>query len=200
MNGHIRHCVVLNLSFTFLIASFSCSGNTFTGGKQGEAEAISTLPLSTTSTLPPVSIEQMSDVKINLQRKADKAAWNNCLLLSINDGPQINAGCNKTGGINKTTVLTVKSKPSCNKIRFILNSNNKLNFSTANKKNIRVESNATENLANFRGFKMYRQSEDALLVLTNDNGDRENHSDTTFVMSGLSQVNYYIENAEANCL
>ncbi len=127
-------------------------GNTFSGGKQGEAEAVSTLPTSTTSTLPAVSIEQLSDVEINLERKADKAAWNNCLLLSINDGPQVNAGLQQAGGINKTTVLTVKSKPSCNKIRFILNSNNKLNFSTENKKNIRVESNATENLASFRAL------------------------------------------------
>jgi len=137
-------------------------------------------------------------VDVEFSRQADHAAWTNCLYVTVNSEPEMYLGCNKVD-INTTKTLTLKSKPFCNIFKFRLTSNGPTNFTTASANNVRYENNDAENVANFKGIKFFPYGEDGVGAHINDNGDGNNHTDTSFRIVGFKNINYSIENTEKVC-
>lgn len=141
---------------------------------------------------------QLLPVDIKFSRYPDNAAWNNCVRVKVNDQPEVEVGCNKDS-LDRVTSFKMKRKPACNLISIRLYSNGNFNFSTENPASVRVEDNAIENLAYLKGFKFFKESADILLGLVNDNGDGNDHTDTTFRLTGMAAISYKIENSGMIC-
>ncbi len=158
---------------------------------EGSSEVI---PLKGSTSLQ----EDEVSIQIDFTRFPDNAAWNNCMSIKVNDDADVEVGCNKDAS-HRVTPIVFKEKPFCNVVRMTMTSNGSFNFSTQNADNVRVANNSDEDLRNFEGFKFYKENNNQLLGLVNDNGDRNNASDTTFRLTGLEQINYRIENGENSC-
>jgi len=138
-------------------------------------------------------------VNITFQRFPDNAYLNNCISIAVNSDAPVEVGCNKDATLTRATMVQFKPRPACNKVSVTLKTSGVFNFSTANAANVRLAYSATPSVANFKGFMFYKASTDQLKGLVNDNGDDKAHSDTTFTLSGLSTINYYIENTASAC-
>jgi len=140
-------------------------------------------------------------VNITFQRFPDSAFYNNCISIAVGSDTAVEVGCNKDATLTRATMVQFKPKPACNKISISLKiaGASSASFSTANSVNVRLANSPEPSVAGFTGFMFYKASNDQLKGLVNDNGDNKAHSDTTFTLSGLSTINYYIENIASDC-
>ncbi|MCX6126438.1 MAG: hypothetical protein NTV34_17020 [Proteobacteria bacterium] len=209
-----RSCIL-----TLAILTISCAQSDFAGSskpgdkKETPSENIAKAPpektkVDTSTPIPNSKLDTgdgkgLGDGKpvernISFQRLADAARWTNCLRIKVNNNPEIALGCNKdaSDSMKKIVVLPM---PQCNHFAFSFYSNGSLSFSTQNPRSVRETTQDIINVAGFKGFQFFRSGIDRLVVHSNDNGDNKNHSDTSFQLVGLTEINYEILNTQTKC-
>jgi len=196
------------------ISLLHCKGSAFRGSNGKDDPP----PPAPSSPSPPPAQEQIAtaeiiDAPITFELFNDRAAYTNCLALTIDDKPEIEIGCNRDASgqpksvFNKT--LQVKRKPACNhfQLRFFTKVGASLPAilsDNADSVYIVPEAITTETLnyrllPRTRKFFLYKDAADPdwFGAFLNDNNDAKTDIDFHFRIKGFKDVDFSIKNAEA---
>lgn len=144
--------------------------------------------------------ETAKDISVPLQFQAFQgdAADTNCIAIVINGQPEVQMGCNKGANQFANQTLKAKAKPFCNVIRMIDHDvTSGANISTQNP--AQVKWGAEQTLVNFLGIRFHEPAPGSIKGDINDNGDDNPLVDVSFQISGLSAIDYTIENSGKGC-
>lgn len=143
---------------------------------------------------------EVKDVDLPLQFQAFQgdAADTNCIAIQVNGQPEVQMGCNIGANQFANQTLKAKSKPFCNVIRMIdHDTTSGATISTQNAAQVRWGGDQT--LVNFLGMRVFEPAAGTVKGDINDNGDDNPLVDVSFQVSGLSAINYTVENTGQGC-